>query len=455
MAEIVIIGAGPTGLSAAYHLEKKGFFDYKLFEKEKTVGGLCRSVEQDGFTFDFTGHLLHINDNYFKSFIENVVNLENFNNIFRKSYIYSQETFTDYPFQINLHGLPISTIAECIEGFVTRPKKNKSTSFHDWVLRNFGQGFGKYFFFPYQEKIFSYDVKKITDNWTGRFVPQTSLEKMIEGAIKKSSNESIGYNSQFYYPKTGGINFWLNAIHDVLQNPVYTDFCVKEVDMKNKIIKFTNGAQESFKELITTMPLDSLLENLEEPARLNLKKASDKLLCNSVVNFNFGINHPNISDKHWIYYPEKQYPFYRIGFWHNFSKSMVPANCSSLYGEFSFIKKSKNYVDTMLELSKNETKKLFKISNSDIATEKIINIPHAYVIYDSWRDNNISKILKRLKEHNIYSVGRYGEWKYSSMQEAILDGKKIVDELIISPARQINEAEFILKDVTKRIQVEN
>ena len=69
MAKVIIIGAGLTGLSAAYHLEKKGFNDYLIVEKEDSPGGLCRSIKQDGFTFDYTGHLLHSNNAYFSEFL--------------------------------------------------------------------------------------------------------------------------------------------------------------------------------------------------------------------------------------------------------------------------------------------------------------------------------------------------------------------------------------------------
>ena len=70
MAEIIIIGAGLTGLSTAYHLEKQGFTDFQIFEKENVPGGLLRSFKSNGFTFDFTGHLLHINNEYFYNFIK-------------------------------------------------------------------------------------------------------------------------------------------------------------------------------------------------------------------------------------------------------------------------------------------------------------------------------------------------------------------------------------------------
>ena len=125
MAQIVILGAGLTGLSTAYHLEKKGFFDYKLFEKELEIGGLCRSISQDNFTFDFTGHLLHINDPYFLNFVKTVANLHQFSTVTRKSFIYSHNVHTRYPFQINLYGLPEKVINDCIEGFV-RKKQTKN-----------------------------------------------------------------------------------------------------------------------------------------------------------------------------------------------------------------------------------------------------------------------------------------------------------------------------------------
>lgn len=433
MADIVILGAGPTGLSTAYHLEKHQFYDYKLFEKEATVGGLCRSVIQDGFTFDFTGHLLHINDPYFKTFIESITESGNWQNIFRRSFVYSQNTYTPYPYQVNLYGLPASTIAQCIEDFVKRPKtKAKPKTFYDWVLKNFGASLGKYFFFPYQQKIFSYPVKKLSASWTGRFVPSTSLKDMIYGAISDRSKETFGYNAQFLYPISGGIQYWVDQLAQKLTNTYYTGFCIKSIDVVNKKITFTNGAQENFKKIISTIPLDYLLTILQGPSNTSLNKAADKLICNSVVNFNLGINRSEISDKHWIYFPEKKYPFYRLGFPHNFSSTMTPDGCSSLYGEFSYINKPQSYINKKLKLALECTQKLLNIDKTDILTEKIINIKHAYVIYNSWRDKNILNIIKQLEDYNIYSIGRYGHWKYSSMQEAVLDGKFQADLIINS-----------------------
>lgn len=429
MAKIVILGAGLTGISTAYHLEQNNFFDYKMFEKENEIGGLCRSVYQDGYTFDYTGHLLHINDTYFSSLIDSIVGKENLNSINRRSYVYSKNTYTNYPFQSNLYGLDENTIAECIEGFVNRDNKTKDKTFYQWVLKNFGPGFGKHFFFSYQKKIFSYDIKKISSSWTGRFVPATSLKQIISGALKPACN-NIGYNSQFFYPKNNGIIYWVDKIAQQIKNPINLNFCVKSISLKNKTVTFTNGHIEHFEKLISTLPLDLFLNMLEDKTSTHLTEQAKNLVCNSVVNFNLGIKRPNLTDKHWIYFPEEQYPFYRIGFPHNFSNKLAPENCSSLYGEFAYIKKSKKSINDTLNYAINSTKKILNIHDNEIDTQKIIYIDRAYVIYNFWREKNLNKLHAKLNENDIFSIGRYGSWKYSSMQEAVLEGKDIAHKII-------------------------
>lgn len=458
MAKIVILGAGLTGISTAYHLEKQGFFDYKIFEKENEIGGLCRSVKQDGFTFDFTGHLLHINDEYFGSLIDNIVGKENLNSIHRRSFVYSSNVYTHYPFQINLFGLPADIVTECIEGFINKPKTKKDPkSFYKWAINNFGEGFAKYFFIPFQNKIFDYNIKKISSSWTGRFVPQTSLRQIIQGAIKEPEISKVGYNSQFFYPKKDGIIFWVQKLADQLINPINTNFCTEKIDLKNKVITFTNGHQEPFEHIVNTIPLDNMLDMLKENSSTNFQKVSKNLICNSVVNFNLGIARENLTDKHWIYFPETKYPFYRVGFPHNFSSALVPDKHSSLYGEFSYINKSEKEINSMLNKAIDETKNLFNLTDKEIVTKKIIHIPRAYVVYNFWREKNLQKLLNELEQNSIYNAGRYGQWKYSSMQEAVIDGKKVAEQILninklIVPAKKIDSFQDNTKSREKHVQ---
>ena len=239
MAKIVILGAGLTGLSAAYHLEQNNFFDYKIFEKNNNPGGLLRTVKHQGFHFDYTGHLLHINDPYFENFINKISKTDDYHSLSRNSAIFSKDVFTNYPFQTNLYGLPKETIYECINGFINRKTKllnseetfNVPENLHDWILKHFGSGINKHFLGPYNKKISAYDIKKITPSWTGRFVPKTSLQAMIYGALsnekesfsEETFNVNVGYNANFFYPKKEGINFLINQLIKQIQNKVETN----------------------------------------------------------------------------------------------------------------------------------------------------------------------------------------------------------------------------------------
>lgn len=435
MARIVIIGAGLTGLSTAYHLEQKGFYDYILLERQETVGGLCGSIEQDGFTFDYTGHLLHINDAYFKQFIETIVGLDFFNLIHRKSYVYSRDRYTLYPYQINLHGLPPDVIIDCITGFVERTAHKKRKTFKDWVLAHFGAGFAKHFFVPYQEKIFSYPVDKITASWTSRFVPSTSLAEILQGTLQEPQH-NVGYNAQFYYPRSGGILSWVLKIAQNLKNPIALRSSITKIDTHTKMVHTADGRQEPYDTLINTMPLDRLLHMLIEKPNMDCKKAAKKLLCNSVFNFNLGINRPDLNEKHWIYYPEQTYPFYRIGFPHNLSAAMTPPGCSSLSGEIAFLNKDIREVEALYRSAQPHIERLFGFSTRDIITEKTILVSHAFVTFDFWREKHLASLLARLAQEQIHSIGRYGAWKYASMQEAVLEGKQIAEALIVKPAHR-------------------
>lgn len=427
MAQIAIIGAGLTGLATAYFLEQNGIQDYAIFEQETTCGGLCRTVRNDGFTFDYTGHFLHCTDPEALSFLAKTIGNKSLERITRDSAIFSQNTFTAYPYQSNLYGLPTKTIAECIEGFVRkkRPTSMPRDSFAYWVLKNFGTGFAKHFFYPYQEKLLCHPVHTITKTWVNNFVPDTSLEKIIEGTIQVPQR-TIGYNAHFYYPRTGGIDHLINSITPIISRPIALNHKAENIDARKRTIYFENGAQEQFEYLVSTMPLDHLLTSLNQP---RYSRVADHLHCNYLLNINIGISRPSIVPHHWVYYPEKQYPFFRIGLPHLLTPTMAPAHHSSIAIEIAFRNKPRALRPIVVKTYEH-MKKLFGVDKREIVHECILELPHAYVLYDRWRDHNLASILKDLASQHIYSTGRYGGWKYSSMQEAILDGMNTAYQII-------------------------
>jgi protoporphyrinogen oxidase len=430
MAEIVILGAGLTGIATAYFLEQAGYTDYILFEKEETIGGLCRSLSQDGFTFDYTGHLLHLNQPDLRLLVQSLLSAGQFTEISRKALIYSHHAYTQYPFQVNLHGLPHEVIIDCIENFVARTRAvTPPPSFSEWVMAEFGSGFARHFFFPYQTKIFDMNLEELSSSWTERFVPATSLRDMIQGALGRPIDH-IGYNAQFLYPQQGGIITWVAAFYKKLSRSAHCGYEAVSVDPVKRVVSFANGHTEPYQRLVSTLPLNQLIERLREQTT-TLHHALPHLRCNSVVNFNLGIKRPSLLDAHWVYYPETRYPFYRLGFPSQLTSAMAPSQHSSLAGECAFLQRDCTFIEQTVHLAMNETKKLFNISSDEIATQAIITIPHAYVIFDHWRDQNLSVLLNTLLEkYHIHSIGRYGAWKYASMQDALIDGKETAQALL-------------------------
>ena len=428
MQHTLIIGAGLTGLSTAYHLQQAQGATYDLYEQHATVGGLTRSVQEKGFTFDYTGHFLHSNNEYFSSLLNKLFLAQELQSIKRNAYVFTHKNFIPYPFQTHITQLPLEVACECIETFVKRSQKTAPKNFKQWLLQAFGKGMCKHFFFPYNKKILSYNLHKAMPEQGGRFVPKTTLKDLLASAHQ--SHESIGYNAAFLYPQKGGIQALSNKISTQLLEPVHTHHEVAEIDPYRKIITFTNGTLARYDTLVSTMPLDVLLKKTRFNSASALSQQHVNLVCNTVINVNLGINKPALTDKHWMYFPEKEYSFYRLGCWNAISPTMAPDGTSSLYAEASSLYPTQKEITRKILRAKRDMMKFFNFSENDICIEKNLILPHAYVIYNEWRKNYLDKLLNLLSsEFDIHSIGRFGAWKYSSMQEAILDGKHTAEKL--------------------------
>jgi len=153
----IIIGAGLAGLSCAYHLKD----DYVIFEREDHAGGLCASVNLDGFVFDKSIHILYSSDEYAASLIKDVLLKDNFRSQPRESYIFSKGVYTEYPFQAHTYGLPPEVIEECLLGLIEVTGKTgngpKPRNFADWVYATCGGGIAKHFMLPYNKKQWAID----------------------------------------------------------------------------------------------------------------------------------------------------------------------------------------------------------------------------------------------------------------------------------------------------------
>ncbi len=430
--DVLILGGGLAGLSTAYHLGRAGIRSRLVIEARASVGGTAGSVRQDGFTFDFTGHLLHLHDSYGKNFIlellgDNVASLE------RKAWIYSQEVYTRYPFQANVNGLPAATVLDCVAGFletVHRPRSLPSRpDFLSWSRATFGEGITRHFMKPYNEKLWQTSLSRLTTEWQGRFVPKPTAAEVVYGALSQQ-NKLFGYNATFRYPVRGGIQSLPDALAARLEpGVVRVNSRVEAVDLREKVAHIAGLGDVKYERLVNTLPLNQFMD-LAGPWPTEAKSARRRLRWNTVWNLNLGVARADVTDKHWIYFPEKKYPFYRVGCSTNFSKEIAPAGHSALYIEISRpggVRVNTKKMEATIVKGLRECGLLRR--SDQLSARRWMPIPVGYVVYDAARTPAVETIFRHLGKIGVESIGRYGGWKYSFMEETILDGKRCAERL--------------------------
>ncbi len=425
----VIIGAGLTGLSAALHLEGESL----VLEREREPGGLCRSEAVDGFTFDLTGHLLHLKLPEIRDLVNDLLPGDAFHRIDRRSFIYSHGVFTPYPYQVNTHGLPAEVVSECLLGFIQAlragdmdPEEASRMSFRDWALLTFGPGVAKHFMFPYNEKLWRTDLSGMTCEWASWAVPRPSIEDVVQGALGLT-RKAFGYNPSFLYPRRGGIRILPDALAARVKG-LKLGARVMEVDAKRRVVTFRTpaGAVEEapYSTLVSTMPLPALL-SLTRGLPPGLEKIAAKLRSNAVVNVNLGVDRADVTDMHWVYFPEPEFVFYRCGFPASFTSEAVPPGCSSFYIEVALQHGEAWDEDDLIEKCSQGLLRCGLLRPEDrIVARRTFHIAPAYVIYDGFRRENLAPALEALEAIGIRSAGRYGAWYYNSMEDSLAEGRR-------------------------------
>lgn len=418
-AAVAVLGGGLTGLSASWHLAKAGVAQ-RAFEREAIAGGHAITLEEQGFRFDRTGHLLHLRTPEMRSLASEILRPEAYRNIQRRSAIFSHGVYTRYPFQANTFGLPPEVAYECLAGFIEAhfaKAAPEPQNFEQFCLRHFGSGISRHFMLPYNARLWGVPPHEITTEWCDRFVPLPSLEDVLRGAVGASPPE-LGYNANFWYPERG-IGAFTSALAE--RTPLELSRAPRSIDLTQRELVF-DDERVRFDVLLSTIPLPALIDLLSEVPE-PVREARARLRSTHLFYFDLGLSVPNPNPYHWIYVPEAKYPFYRVGCYSHFSDKLTPPGKSSLYVELverrapSPERALEGVVSGLMELG------LLR-SPADIELCRLRRIDHAYVIYDHAYRAALDVIEPFLTQQRILSAGRYGAWNYSSMEDALLMGKR-------------------------------
>lgn len=425
---IAIAGGGLAGLSAAYHLEDP---DWIMFEKSDRVGGLCKSeTTKDGFTFDYGTHRFYTKDSYVRGLWEKLLG-DNREERTRRSWVYSHGVYTRYPFQANLHGLPMDVVRECLVGLIDAifRKKVSPNDFEEWIHTTFGRGIAKHFLLPYNKKMWTVDAAKMGCEWAEGRVLTPDLRRAIDGALR-GIPDSMGPNAIYEYPKKGGIEALPRGFLDYIdENKICCKAEIVEIDWREKEFimgDFMDSALMNYDKMIYTLPLPLLSSLLvPEPPEL-VKKALGRLECNKVHCINYEIEKDSVT-RDTVYVPEYNLLPHRICYPLDKSPTLAPKGRGSVSAEVATSKhKAITEGDWLIGGVEAD---LERMGVTGLEFKSLLTLDPAYVIYTKTHRKDVDVIHSFLRENDIYPCGRFGDWEYYNMDKTILSGRRAAMEV--------------------------
>ncbi len=413
--KIGILGGGLTGLTLAANLEK----DYEVLEKDAVCGGLCRSLQEEGFTFDYGGaHIIFSRNQAPVDFMVNMLG-ENLVRGRRNNKVLFKGILVKYPFENGLSDLAKQDNFECLYYYL-KNEYPSPTNFKEWIYYTFGKGIAEKYLVPYNEKIWNYDTARMSMHWMEGRVPRPPIEDVIKSAV---GIETEGYTHQlyFFYPKTGGIQALIKALEYKAPN-ISREFNVTRIVKQGAGWVISDGKGEKrFDEVVATIPVADILGAMSEVPQ-DVSTALNKLRYNSLICVMLGIAKPHINDMTAVYIPDREFLPNRIGFPMNFSADNVPEGKSSLVAEITCNKGDRVYDMSDEDVITHVVEGLHErkiIDKKDLCYSKVMRTKYAYVVYDLEYLKNVKIVRDYLVQTGVILCGRFAEFEYINMDACI------------------------------------
>jgi protoporphyrinogen oxidase len=441
-AKIVVIGAGPTGLGAAYRLKELGHKNFTLYERSPYIGGLSASFKDPaGFTWDIGGHVMFSHYKYYDDCFDTLMGKDYQMNM-RECWVRMFDSWVPYPFQNNIRYLPKQAAYECMAGLIeaqTKRDHKAAKNFGEFIDAVFGDGISKHFMRPYNFKVWAHPAEMMNKEWIGERVAVLDINRALKNVMLGGDDFGWGPNNQFKYPLFGGTGEFYKRFEKPLEGHVALNKTVDFINLTKKEIRFKDGEIVRYDKLISAMPLDILCNDiLNGEVPREIKKATLGLKKSGGYMVGIGIRQPCPSTKSWMYFPEDNCPFYRVTYLSNYSPYMTPDAKThySLLCETSYSDHKPVNADTIVE----DTIKglincgmLKEEDRRDIVSTWTYHAKYSYPTPSVERDGILAQTIPFLESHDIYSRGRFGMWKYevANTDHTLMQGVECVNRLLL------------------------
>ncbi len=437
----VILGAGPTGLGAAYRLKELGVSDFLILEQSDHPGGLAASfTDEKGFTWDIGGHVQFSHYRYFDELMQRALGADGWLTHQRESWAWMENRFVPYPVQNNIRYLSKETMWRCLEGIITANTSaaTRPANFREWILSRFGPGLAEVFMLPYNFKVWAYPPEQMAHHWVGERVAVTDLRRVTKNILFDLDDLSWGPNNTFQFPKHGGTGAIWRSVADLIGRDRFRfDTTVSEIDAQQRVVRCADGSEFRYDTLINTLPLDVATRMLGS-AHTPLADAAARLKYSSSNIIGLGLRgQPSdaLRTKCWMYFPESDCPFYRTTLFSNYSPNNVPDIRThwSLMTETSEspakpVDHSRLLEDTIQGCLNTQLIR----DRSEIVSTWTYRAHHGYPTPSLERDDILRTVLPALEKLRIFSRGRFGAWKYevSNQDHSLMQGVELANYLV-------------------------
>ena len=441
---ILIVGAGPTGLGAAWRLRESGHANWILYEAAPHAGGLASSVvDAQGFTWDLGGHVLFSHYPYFDRVMDEVLGGAWVEHV-REAWVWMRDRWIPYPFQNNIWRLPSDELLACLNGLVDvqGAPRTAPASFRDWLLGSFGTGLCDTFMFPYNRKVWAFDPAKLDVGWMGERVATVDLRRILSNLVERRDDVSWGPNSTFRFPLHGGTGaIWTAVAARLPQEHLHFACAVTAIDPDAKQVTLQTGERAPYDVLISTMPADIMLGLLRGRPAMTSEAPHYVHSSSHIVGIGLrGAPPASLETKCWIYFPEDRVPFYRATVFSNYSPNNVPRDSP----HWSMMAEVSESTDKPVDAGGIVADVLAGleacgfVSARDVVSTWHRRLEHGYPTPWRGRDAVLGRVDAALRAERIYSRGRFGAWKYeaSNQDHSFMQGVELIDHLLTGVAER-------------------
>jgi protoporphyrinogen oxidase len=443
---VVIIGAGPAGLTAAYELVKRNIRPI-VIEKSNQVGGLARTETYKDYRFDIGGHRFFTHLQEVEQLWQEIM-AEKFIKVARLSRIYYQGRYFNYPLNI-FNTLSNLGVVESLLILLSYFKAKlwpypEEKIFEHWVINRFGQRLYQKFFKTYTEKVWGIPCTTIQADWAAQRIKGLSLKTVVSNALfRNNHHQAKTLIHEFHYPVLGPGNMW-QRFQELMEGQGGATYFNSEVVRLKRI---ANRIQEvSLKQgektigipgenFISSMPLTELIFRLDPPVPNEVLEAAHHLTYRSFILVGLIINRGDLFPDQWIYVHSPEVKVGRIQNFRNWSSRMVPDPRKTSLGMEYFCTEGDEIwrmPDTeLLELAKRELVHLGMAEASKVDDGVVFRQPKAYPVYNKDYHLHLQMIQRFLATiENLQTIGRNGLHRYNNQDHSMLTGMLAVENIL-------------------------